>query len=149
MDTSNLLLKPKKVGELFDFHIRHKLILMSHSQKHYQLMGKLVAGSKQQYIEEAYDQYEPMLKDALTLKSTVKKNINVLQHILGYFKKHLTSDEKKEMLEILDNYRNADVPLIVPLTMLKHYVRKYQQPYLEKQMYLNPHPLHLQLRTHA
>lgn len=145
----DVLSKPKKVGELVDFHTRHKLTLMSHSQKHYQIMGKLVAGSKQQSLKEAYGQYEKLLMEALSLKTTVKKNVNVLQHILGYFKKQLTADEKKEMLEIIDNYRISDVPLIVPITMLKHYVRKYKQPYLGKQVYLNPHPLHLQLRTHV
>jgi uncharacterized protein YbgA (DUF1722 family)/uncharacterized protein YbbK (DUF523 family) len=145
----DVLTRQKKVGKLADFHTRHKLTLMSHSPKHYQMMGRLVAGSKKQNIEEAYDQYELLLLEALTLKSTVKKNINVLQCILGYFKTQLTAHEKEEMLEIIENYRNTDVPLIVPITMLKHYVRKYKQPYLEKQIYLNPHPLHLQLRTHA
>lgn len=144
-----VLSRKKKVSELVDFHTRHKLTLMSHSQKHYQLMGKLVAGSKKLNIKEAYDQYEKLLMEALLLKTTVRKNINVLQHILGYFKKQLTPDEKQEMLEIFNNYRKADVPLIVPMTMLNHYVRKYRQPYLEKQIYLNPHPLHLQLRTHV
>jgi uncharacterized protein YbgA (DUF1722 family) len=87
--------------------------------------------------------------DALRLKTTLKKNINVLQHIMGYFKKQLSPDEKQELLEIIDRYRKEYVPLIVPVTLLNHYVRKYEQPYLAQQVYLNPHPVALKLRNHA
>jgi uncharacterized protein YbgA (DUF1722 family) len=87
--------------------------------------------------------------EALSLKTTINKNINVLQHLMGYFKKQLSSDEKQELLEILDQYRNERVPLIVPVTLINHYVRKYDQPYLKQQTYLNPHPLELKLRTHV
>jgi uncharacterized protein YbbK (DUF523 family) len=77
------------------------------------------------------------------------KNLNVIEHILGYFKKQLDPDEKQEMLEIFDRYRNAFVPLIVPVTLLNHYVRKTGEPYLKQQVYLNPHPIALKLRNHA
>jgi uncharacterized protein YbgA (DUF1722 family) len=82
-------------------------------------------------------------------KNPRKKNMNVLQHIMGYFKQQLTADEKQELLEVLDQYRREYVPLIVPITLLNHYVRKYGQPYLNQQVYLNPHPLALKLRNHA
>ena len=85
----------------------------------------------------------------MRLKVTIKKNGNVLYHLLGYFKKELSSDEKKELLNIIDQYRREVVPLIVPITLINHYVRKYQQPYLRQQMYLNPHPIELKLRNHA
>jgi uncharacterized protein YbgA (DUF1722 family) len=68
---------------------------------------------------------------------------------MGYFKKQLTADEKQELLEVLEQYRNELVPLIVPITLINHYVRKYNQPYLKQQTYLNPHPLELKLRTHV
>ena len=86
---------------------------------------------------------------ALCLKTTVKKNINVLLHMLGYFKKLLSGDEKREMLEVVDQYRNGSVPLIVPITLVNHYVRKYGVQYLAGQFYLHPHPLDLKLRNHA
>jgi uncharacterized protein YbgA (DUF1722 family) len=79
----------------------------------------------------------------------VKKNANVLYHLMGYFKEDLSADEKQELLEILDQYRAGYIPLIVPVTLINHYVRKYQQPYLAKQTYLNPHPVDLQLRNHS
>ncbi len=138
-----------KTSMLMDFHSRHKLLIMAHSPKHYRTMGRLVAHSNRENINDTYDQYEISLMAALSLQTTMKKNINVLQHVLGYFKKQLTSDEKKEMLEILNEYRNGNLPLIVPITMANHYVRKYDQPYLKGQFFLNPHPLHLQLRTHV
>jgi uncharacterized protein YbgA (DUF1722 family) len=112
-------------------------------------MGKLVAESKQSPIQSVYDQYERLLVETLRMKTTVKKNLNVLEHILGYFKKQLSADEKQEMLEIFDQYRHEFVPLIVPITILNHYVRKTGEPYLKQQVYLNPHPIALKLRNHA
>ena len=139
----------RKRGSLVEFHTRHKLLLLAHSPEHYRQMGKLVARPDALSPTELFDTYQALLMQAMERKATVKKHINVIQHMLGYFKKELTSDEKQEMLEILEHYRNGDYPLIVPLTLLNHYVRKYDPPYLRKQYYLNPHPLELQLRNHA
>ena len=137
------------MGRLVDFHTRQKLLILSHSPKHYRKMGKMVAGGKALSPKVLYDQYEAELMEALTLKTTVKKNINVLMHVLGYFKKQLTSDEKQEVLELIGQYRLSYVPLIVPVTLLNHFVRKYHQPYLQQQTYLQPHPIELKLRNHA
>ena len=139
----------KTAGRLVDFHTRHKLLILSHSTEHYRNMGKLVAGGKSMPIADIYDQYETLLIDALRLKTTIKKNGNVLYHLMGYFKKELSGDEKQELLEIFDRYRKQLVPLIVPITLINHYVRKYRQPYLAQQVYLNPHPVELKLRNHA
>jgi uncharacterized protein YbgA (DUF1722 family) len=87
--------------------------------------------------------------EALQIKGTPKKNANVLMHMMGYFKEELSSDEKKELLEVIENYRQELIPFIVPVTLMNHYVRKYDQPYLKEQVYLNPHPLELQLRNHV
>jgi uncharacterized protein YbgA (DUF1722 family) len=134
---------------LVDFHSRHKLLVMAHSPAHAKLMGKLVAEGKRTPIREVYTEYERLLIEALRLKTTLKKNMNVLQHIMGYFKRQLTPDEKQELLEVLDQYRREYLPLVVPVTLLNHYVRKYDQPYLKQQVYLNPHPAALKLRNHA
>jgi uncharacterized protein YbgA (DUF1722 family)/uncharacterized protein YbbK (DUF523 family) len=139
----------KTLGGLVDYHTREKLLLLSHSQVHYRQMGKQVAAGKQVPINDLYREYEQLLMAALDLKTTVKKNLNVLQHLMGYFKKQLSPDEKQELLEIFDAYKNEKIPLIVPMTIINHYVRKYRQPYLAKQTYLNPHPLDLKLRNHA
>ena len=139
--------KSPRIGKLVDFHSRNKLLLLSHSQKHYRLMGKLVANGKTLTPKKLFDQYEQLLLEALALKTTAQKNNNVLQHLMGYFKKQLTADEKQELLEVFEQYRKGYVPLLVPLTLINHYVRKYDQPYLKIQTYLNPHPLELKLRT--
>ena len=136
----------RTMGNLVAFHTRNKLLLLSHSQKHYRLMGKRVAQGKQLPIGELYNQYQDLLLETLKLKTTIKKNINVLQHLMGYFKKQLSTDEKQELLETFDHFRRQQVPLIVPITLINHYVRKYQQPYLKDQTYLHPHPLELKLR---
>ena len=140
--------KPK-LKHLVDFHTRNKLLILSHNPAIYSKMGKLVAGASKMDFQEACDQYEQLLQESLRLKTTIKKNINVLQHVMGYFKKELSADEKAELLEVIDRYRNGHVPLIVPVTLLNHYVRKYQQSYLALQTYLNPHPVALKLRNHA
>jgi uncharacterized protein YbgA (DUF1722 family)/uncharacterized protein YbbK (DUF523 family) len=136
-------------GGLVDFHTRHKMLILSHSPQHHRMMGKLVAQTKDFPIRELYERYQKLLMEALRLKTTPKKNTNVLTHILGYFKESLSGDEKQELLEIIDLYRQGTIPLIVPITLVNHYVRKYNQPYLKEQYYLYPHPLELQLRNHV
>lgn len=136
------------LGGLVEFHTQNKLQILSHNQEIYRQMGKLVANGKDVDINPLFDRYEELLLKALNLQTTLKKNINVLQHILGYFKKNLNNDEKQELLTIIDQYRSGYVPLIVPITLIKHYVMKYDQPWLKIQTYLNPHPFELKLRNY-
>jgi uncharacterized protein YbgA (DUF1722 family)/uncharacterized protein YbbK (DUF523 family) len=137
------------LANLITFHTRHKLLILSHSPQHYRVLGNLVARAKEIPIKELYSQYQTLLMEALRLKTTPKKNTNVLYHLMGFFKKDLSADEKQELLEIIDSYAQGLLPLIVPITLINHYVRKYRQPYLKDQYYLNPHPLDLQLRNHV
>jgi uncharacterized protein YbgA (DUF1722 family)/uncharacterized protein YbbK (DUF523 family) len=144
-----VLAKKENRGNVVDFHTKHKSLILSHSPKHYQAMGKLVARAKELSLRELYRQYQIWLMESLQLKTTPKKNTNVLMHMMGYFKEELSSDEKRELLEVIENYRQEYIPLIVPTTLISHYVQKYNQPYLKQQIYLNPHPLELQLRNHV
>jgi uncharacterized protein YbgA (DUF1722 family)/uncharacterized protein YbbK (DUF523 family) len=139
----------KNLGSLVDFHTRQKLLILSHSEKHYRMMGKMVAEGKEIPVKTLFLNYESALMDALKFKTTIRKNVNVLQHMTGYFKKYLAADEKQELIEIIERYHEGLIPLIVPVTLINHFVRKYRQPYLEKQTYLNPHPIALQLRNHV
>jgi uncharacterized protein YbgA (DUF1722 family) len=143
------LVKKGRLGTSVEFHTRHKLLILSHSPRHYQIMGKLVAKAKDIPLKDLYQRYQNLLMEALQLKTTPKKNANVLMHMMGYFKEQLSSDEKQELLEMIENYRQEYIPLIVPVTLINHYVRKYNQPYLKQQAYLDPHPLELQLRNHV
>jgi len=138
-----------KLRDLVDFHTRHKYLIMSHSPAHLRTLGKLVAAGKEMPKDRLLDDYFNNLMAGLKLLATVKKNSNVLQHILGYFKKELSADEKQEVLEVIEEYHRELVPLIVPVVLLRHFVRKYEEHYLAKQHYLYPHPTELMLRNHV
>lgn len=135
-------------ADLIEFHTRHKYLIMAHSPTHLAALGKMVAniGNKGAEMVEIYCK---VLMEALRLTATAARNTNVLHHIMGYFKKQLDQLEKEELLEIIDQYRRGLIPLIVPVTLLNHYILKYDQPYLMKQYYLNPHPVELMLRNHV
>jgi uncharacterized protein YbgA (DUF1722 family)/uncharacterized protein YbbK (DUF523 family) len=145
----DLLVENESLGALVEFHTKHKLLILAHSTKHYQEMGRFVAGAKKVPLKKLFEDYQKQLMEALKLRTTPKKNANVLMHMAGYFKDQLTSGEKAELLEIIELYRRELVPLIVPMTLINHYVRKYNQPYLKDQYYLHPHPVELQLRNHV
>jgi uncharacterized protein YbgA (DUF1722 family) len=100
-------------------------------------------------MDKLLEAYEKQLLEALKLKATTKKHANVLMHMAGYFKRWLSSEEKAELQEIIETYREGLVPLVVPVTLINHYVRKYNEPYLKGQYYINPHPVELQLRNHV
>ena len=136
-------------GSLVRFHTRHKYLLMAHSPQHYREMGKLVAEVKSYPIDEFADIYFAKLMSACALHATPSKHQNVLLHLLGYFKNDLDSFEKQELILLISQYKDGIIPLIVPVTLLNHYVRKYNKEYLAEQVYLQPHPIELKLRNHA
>ena len=137
------------MGKLVDFHTRHKMLILAHNQQMYREMGRFVAGGGKRPGKELYQRYAEFLMTSMKYKATPRKNSNVLMHALGYFKETLSSDEKQEMIQVIDDHRLGLTPLIVPITLLNHYVRKYDQHYLSEQVYLNPHPMELQLRNHV
>ncbi len=144
-----LLAEKPGIGELVAFHTTHKLLILAHSETIYREMGRLVACVGELAQEEVLSTYERLLMAALKRPSTLKSHTNVLMHMLGYFKKQLSADEKIEILEIIDQFKTGYLPLIVPVSLLNHFVRKYKDDYLASQFYLNPHPLELKLRNHA
>jgi uncharacterized protein YbgA (DUF1722 family)/uncharacterized protein YbbK (DUF523 family) len=145
----DLLARPLSRGALVDFHTDHKLLLLSHDRRHYEEMGRLVAGAKTLPLGTLYSKYEEIFLAALAHKATPKKCADVLMHMIGHFKNMLSSDEKQELLSIIDQYRRRLVPLVVPVTLVRHYVRKYDVAYLARQVFLNPHPVELMLRNHV
>ncbi|MBN1999572.1 DUF523 and DUF1722 domain-containing protein [candidate division KSB1 bacterium] len=134
---------------LVDFHTEHKLLIMAHSPQHLRTLGSIVARANASDQTFLFREYVEILLPALKLPATVKKNVNVLHHIMGYFKKILDAGEKRELLEVFERYFKGYIPLIVPVTLLNHYVYKYNEPYLRRQMYLHPHPVELMLRNHV
>jgi uncharacterized protein YbgA (DUF1722 family)/uncharacterized protein YbbK (DUF523 family) len=145
----DLLAEGMTAAGLVAFHTRHKLLLLSHSPELYRAMGKLVAQAGKMPPGDLAAQYQLLLMKAMRLHASVRKQVNVLHHLLGYFKRQLSADEKQEVLELIEHYRLGTVPLIVPITLLNHFVRKYREPYLAGQFYLQPHPVELQLRNHS
>jgi uncharacterized protein YbgA (DUF1722 family) len=128
---------------LTKFHARHKLIIMSHED--YREMGQLLAGVTKANAQEIADQYILLLMKKLKKVASRKNHINVLQHIQGYLKKELNADDKAELCELIEAYRRGELPLIVPLTLLKHHFRKCPNPYIEESYYMSPYPQELKL----
>lgn len=143
------VLKTGTAGALVQFHTRHKFLLHVHNEPLYREMGLLTASAGQEGLKERLEEYQQLLMKAMQIKPTIKTHVNVLMHLMGYFKKNLSADEKKELLEVIEQFKKALIPLVVPITLLNHYVRKYQESYLEQQYYLNPHPTELKLRNHS
>jgi uncharacterized protein YbgA (DUF1722 family)/uncharacterized protein YbbK (DUF523 family) len=137
------------IGDLVDFHTAHKLVLLAHSPKTYGDLGRLVAVSKKTSRQELRRQYQASFMAALKILATRGRNTNVLQHMAGYFKKQLDDGSRQELQEHITDYRNSYVPLIVPVTLIKHYVRQFGVSYLAGQVYLNPHPKELALLNHV
>jgi uncharacterized protein YbgA (DUF1722 family)/uncharacterized protein YbbK (DUF523 family) len=130
-------------ASLTHFHARHKLIIMSHDD--YRDLGQLLAGLSKANLAAVAEQYILQLMTTLKKIATRKNHVNVLQHIQGYLKKALSVDDKAELCETIEQYRNGYVPLIVPLTLLKHHFRKAPDPYIEESYYMSPYPQELQL----
>ena len=144
-----LVRKSFSIGSLVRFHTRHKFLILSHSRKKYDDMGELVANAKKIKTAELKTRYSKLFMAALTYKSTPKKNTDVLLHMTGFLKKILTREEKKNILSVIEDYRNELLPLVVPVTLIYHQVKKHNIEYLLDQVYLNPHPKELMLRNHV
>ena len=140
---------PFTPGAVVAFHSKNKLLFMAHHPEMARQLGKLVAKAKEMLGQEFFASYQALMMTLMKFKASVRKNSNVLYHMMGYFKKQLDPGEKQEMVEVIEQYRLGYYPLVVPLTLIKHYVRKYDQAYLKDQYYLDPHPVELKLRNHA
>jgi uncharacterized protein YbgA (DUF1722 family)/uncharacterized protein YbbK (DUF523 family) len=135
------------VRGLMDFHACHKFNLLAHNESIYRELGPLVATANTDNLDEIAEQYLKLLMQGMKKPTTRKRHTNVLMHVMGFLKDALNSDDKQELLDILDQYRQGLVPLIVPITLLKHHLRKAPQPYIERQFYMNPYPEELMLRN--
>lgn len=130
---------------LIEFHSRYKYLLMAHSIPHYQQTGALLADLKQDFEAKA-SRYLALLMAGLAVPATRRGHANVLSHLQGYFKRHLDSATRQELDELVHSYRRGEIPLLAPITLLKHHLRKYPDDYLRNQVYLDPHPGYSGLR---
>ena len=137
------------MGDLVRFHTAHKMALLAHSPQLYAGLGRLVAGAKTMARAEVESRYRDLFMDALAKMATTRRHTNVLQHMAGHFKELLDADAKQELLATIEDYRCGLVPLVVPLTLVRHHVRRHKVEYLAGQVYLDPHPKELMLRNHV
>jgi uncharacterized protein YbgA (DUF1722 family)/uncharacterized protein YbbK (DUF523 family) len=137
------------IGDLVRFHTAHKMALLAHSTELYTELGRLVARARPLDRGDVETRYRELFMDALARMATVRKHTNVLLHMVGHFKELLESDETLELLASIEDYRLGLVPLVVPLTLVKHHVRRHKVEYLAGQVYLDPHPKELMLRNHV
>jgi uncharacterized protein YbgA (DUF1722 family)/uncharacterized protein YbbK (DUF523 family) len=141
--------RAKSRAGLVAFHTGHKYLLLAHSELHYRRLGRIVAGMKKKSLGELYDDYGRGFMEALAVHASAKKHANVLDHMMGYFSDQLSAGERRELVELIADYRRQLIPLIVPVTLIRHYVRKFGVEYLENQIYLAPSPKELMLRNHV
>jgi uncharacterized protein YbgA (DUF1722 family)/uncharacterized protein YbbK (DUF523 family) len=134
---------------LVQFHTIHKYLLLAHSPQQYKVLGRLVGQAERNHPKEFAHRYGELFMKTLAVKTTVRKHVNVLQHILGHFKDRLGTHEKAELAGVIGDYHQELTPLIVPLTLIKHYVQIFDVSYIRDQVYLNPHPKELMLRNHV
>ena len=138
--------KPTK-GNIVEFHATHKYALMAHSNEAYRKIGQKVSNLKNQTMKQFIIEYTDDMMKAFKLVATRKKQTNVLQHIYGYIKKLITDIDRQEMCEVIEQYRMGLLPLIVPITLLKHHINHNQLDYIKNQVYLYPYPDELMLRN--
>jgi uncharacterized protein YbgA (DUF1722 family)/uncharacterized protein YbbK (DUF523 family) len=137
------------IGALVQFHAAHKLALLAHSTTAYQALGRLVARAADLPRAELRAQYESAFMGALAVMATPRRHANVLQHMLGYFRKSLDDQSRQELAGSIADYQAGLVPLVVPITLFRHHVRRCGIAYLASQVYLEPHPKELMLRNHV
>lgn len=133
-------------GKIVAFHSRYKLTLMAHHPESYKELGKLVANIADYDIDKFFHLYRVGLMQAIAHRASRKNNTNVLMHLQGYFKRDLDSPAKQELRRVIDDYRVGLLPLLAPLTLIKHYLSAHPEPYLEQQAFLEPYPQELRLR---
>ena len=137
------------VGQLVSFHTSHKMALLAHSTSSYTALGQLVAGAAGTPRQGLKADYESLFMHTLTAMATPRRHANVLMHMAGHLKKRLDDASKRELLASINEYRRELVPLVVPLTLIRHHVRVFDVSYLASQTYLEPHPRELMLRNHV
>jgi len=135
------------LASLQDFHARHKYLLLAHHQPAYRYLGRVVAQAHQRPLPDVAAEYGQLFMATLKKVASNRNHANVLQHLMGYLKHALDANAKQELLHLIDEYRHGRVPLIAPLTLLRHYQKKEPNAYIERQVYLAPHPPELMLRS--
>ncbi len=145
----SFLEKKPRPRDLVAFHAAQKFAVLAHSPAHYAKLGRRVAGAGPRLTRDRLDEYGTLLMEALAVRATRARHTNVLQHLAEFFKRDLDAPAWAELAEVIQEYHRGLVPLVVPLTLVRHYVRRFDAKYLADQVYLHPHPKELMLRNHV
>jgi uncharacterized protein YbgA (DUF1722 family)/uncharacterized protein YbbK (DUF523 family) len=137
------------IGGLVDFHTAHKMTLLAHRPESYKALGVLVAGARNRPRAEVRDEYTAGFMAGMKALATPTRHVNAMHHMLGHLRGVADVEGRDEILALIEDYRNGIVPLIVPITLLHHYVKRHKVDYLLGQTYLQPHPRELALRNHV
>ena len=132
---------------LIGFHARHKLIIMAHSPAGYRELGQLVARVGSEPLAPLRQRYIERLMQLLAERAPRKRHANVMQHLLGYLRRHLDAGDRAELLDTIEAYRKGEYPLVVPLSLLRHHFRRNPHTWVSQQVYLQPHPRELMLHN--
>lgn len=141
-----LVARGLSASRLVEFHAHHKLALMAHDVEAYRALGRLVAQAGRRNLKEFGREYIRRLMDAFRRPATPARHANVMMHLMGYLKKQLDAEDKAELLEMIHAYRRGETPFAAPLTLLRHYFRRFPDPTIMRQTYLHPGPRELLLR---
>jgi len=136
------------LGKLMQFHTAHKMLLMAHSPQKYRALGHDLANARKETLSDFLVEYAHAFMEIMSGQTSLKKQTDVLFHLYGFFKKEISTVEKQEFLGLVDQYKNKMIPMIVPITMLRHYLKKYPVDWLKAQVFFNPYPEELLLRSY-
>jgi uncharacterized protein YbgA (DUF1722 family)/uncharacterized protein YbbK (DUF523 family) len=137
------------LSELMSFHADAKMSLLSHHERRYRELGRIVAGASKRTVAPAIDAYEATYFDIYRHRATRRRHTNVLQHLAGHVKRGVDDSDRSELTSVIQRYRAGTLPLIVPITLLRHHARRVGSEWLRSQTYLDPYPDELMLRNHV
>ena len=134
-------------ARLVDFHARHKFLLLAHDTQAYRQLGRLVADSGSRNLQSLADEYIALMMQTLKRCARPKGHVNVMQHLMGFLKRDIGAEDKRELMDAIETYGRGEYPLVVPVKLLQHHFRRNPNGYVSSQYYLNPHPRVLSLRN--
>lgn len=132
---------------LVKFHTRHKFLLLAHHEVTYRELGRMISDVGNGDLASVASEYLLTLMTGLRNLSTPGKRVNVLMHIMGFIKDRMTAEEKEELLDLIESHRLGLLPMIGPIILLNHFLRRYPHEYIEDQYFLTPHPRELMLNN--
>jgi uncharacterized protein YbgA (DUF1722 family)/uncharacterized protein YbbK (DUF523 family) len=146
-DWKRLVAEGLTAGALVNFYSRYKYLAMAHHVPGYQRLGRMLADAGKQDIKELSRNFITTLMDTLSHRATRRSHSNVLYHLSGYLKKKVSSEERQRLRALIDRYRQGEIPLVVPVTMLQHHFANQPDAYIHSQVFMAPYPDELQLRN--